>query len=204
MDKVQKINKAYYERGAAQWAALKTHSFYSEKEFRIFEKYLKKGDRVLDIGCGHGRDVPLFLGIGRKLAYEGFDISVKFVETARSRYPQLRFYTGNILERKTLPRKKYDGFWAAASLQHIPHEDWPLMLENIEYLMRKGAVGYFSLPNDRSNTASKKDARHFTLLKAAEVRKIMKERGWKLLKTGKLPATRDTATWRWYIARIGA
>jgi len=59
-----------------------TPPFPETKEFSLFVKYLKPGAVILDVGCGYGRDVPLFLGIGRKLKYEGLDISRKFIKIA--------------------------------------------------------------------------------------------------------------------------
>lgn len=201
MDKTQKINRDYYNKNADEWAANKTHTFYAETQFRKFVPYLKKGSKVLDIGCGFGREIPLFLGIGRKLRYEGLDISPKFLHIAKSRYPQLKFHQGNLLELKTLPRK-YDGFWAASTLQHIPEKDWSKMLENLEKITKKGAVGYFSLPEDRPNPASDRDPRHFTLLTKTHVQRIFTERGWKLLEKSILPGTRGTTVWRGYIYKL--
>ena len=65
-------------------------------QFRKFIKFFKKNDSILDIGCANAIHVPLFLGIGRKLKYEGIDTSYKFLKMARSRYPQLSFRYGDI------------------------------------------------------------------------------------------------------------
>lgn len=63
--------KEYYNKNAEKWAEKKFHSFYHEKEFRMFCSYFNTGDRILDIGCANGIHVPLFLGIGRDIKYEG-------------------------------------------------------------------------------------------------------------------------------------
>jgi len=202
MDKIQQVNRDYYDKNAEKWAAAKTHSFYSEVEFRRFVHHTKSGATILDIGCGYGRDVPLFLGIGRKLKYEGLDISKSILNIAKSRFPQLKFYKGNLVEKKTLPKEKYGGFWSAATFQHIPEKDWSVMLENLESILNKDAIGYFSLPGDRPNPASAEDSRHFTVLTDRKVRDILDIHKWKVLETGTLPATRGTAVWRWYIVRL--
>ena len=145
--------------------------------------------------------MPLFLGIGRALSYEGFDSSKKFLAIAESHYPQLKFHYGDLLHIKKFP-KVFDGIWAAAVLQHIPEEQWPLMLDNLERVTKKRAVIYFTLPEDRPNPASKEDPRHFTLFTKTKVHQIIKERKWTLMEEGMLPATRGTATWRWYICKI--
>ena len=201
MDKIQAVNKQYYEENAVRWADEKTHSFYAEESFRVFEAILSPEDRILDVGCGYGRDVPLFLGIGRKLIYEGLDISQKFINIASSRYPQLKFRVGNILDLDSLP-KGFDGFWAASSLQHIPEANWPRMLDNLESIIKPGGIGYFTLPEDRPNPASAEDPRHFTIISDQETKEIFDKRGWKLLHTGELSNTRQTTSWRWYIYQL--
>lgn len=202
MDKIQKINADFYNKNAVDWTSQKTNSFYSEKEFRQFIKFFKKGDAIIDIGCGHGRDVPLFLGIGSKLKYEGMDISSEFLKIAKSRYPNLHFYKSNILEAQTLPKKKYVGFWAAATLQHIPENDWPIMLVSLEKISKKGAIGYITVPEDRPNSSSESDPRHFTVFTSNQFKTLVSSRKWKVVKSGILPATRATSVWRWFIVKL--
>ncbi len=202
MDKIQKINRDYYDKSAKQWASVKTDPFFWEKEFRLFIAALKPRAKVLDIGCGPGRDAPLFLGIGRRHRFEGFDISRQFLKIAQARFPQLPFQYGNLLEPHTLPKKKYDAFWAASVLQHIPKENWSEMLNNIEHMMRAGGIGFFNLPVDRPNLASAEDPRYFSIFAHDEIKKLLSERGWKVLKTGKSPASRGSTAWSWYICRL--
>ncbi len=189
--------KKFYDKNALQWARVKANSFYQEKPFRVFEKLLKKNDSVLDIGCAYGIHVPLFLGIGRKLKYKGIDISKSMIALARSRYPQLTFEIGDAVHFKT--NKKYDAFWSAATLMHVPRKDWPMMLSAIEKSIKKQGIGYITLPSARPNPASKEDQRHFELFDKKEFRKVIENRGWKLLKSGALEAV---SPWNWYIVKL--
>ncbi|MBU0750473.1 class I SAM-dependent methyltransferase [Patescibacteria group bacterium] len=201
MSNEQKITTDYYNENAALWTAKKTDSFFNEAEFRTFISYLNEGDTVLDIGCAGGVHIPMFLGIGGNLHYEGFDISTGLVKIAKSRYPQLSITVGDILDRATLPNKKYDGFWAVAILMHVHEEDWDMMLGNIEKLCVPGAVGYLTLPNRRPNLASDEDRRLFTILTVERVHEMLSERGWKILKEG--PVQKDqTGVWQGYLVRL--
>jgi trans-aconitate methyltransferase len=116
--KKRSTTEIYYEERAKFWVSTKTDSFIHEEAFRRFEALLKQGDRVLDIGCAGGIHVPLFLGIGRKLKYEGMDLSQSMIDIAKSRYPQLEFTVGNILSFE--PKYKISALWAGAVLMHIP------------------------------------------------------------------------------------
>lgn len=192
--------KDFYNRHAEAWAREKTNSFFHEREFRVFRSYLKKGARVLDIGCASGIHVPLFLGIGRDLKYEGLDISTSFLKIAQRRYPQLSFREGDVTDTRTLPRAKYDGFWAAAVLMHVPEEHWPDMLANIERMMRPGAIGYITVPRDRF-VDPKADPRHFSIFDKAKFRKVVGARGWRVLKSGGKVLTKNNE-WLWFLVQL--
>jgi trans-aconitate methyltransferase len=129
------------------------------------------------------------------------DISRTMIELAKSRHPDLKFYRANLMERSELPKKKYEGFWSAATLQHIPLEQWSTMLDHIQLLTIPGGIGYFSIPADRSNPMQA-DSRHFTVLSPTEVAAILERRGWQTLRSGRLPSSRNTKVWNWFIVRL--
>lgn len=195
--------KSYYERKAESLSALKTNSFYHEKPFVLFASLLPKNARVLDIGCAGGIHVPLFLGIGRHLKYQGLDITRAFLNIARRRYPHLTFHEGDISDRTTVPKKKFNGFFAAAVLMHIPFEKWPEMFANIETITKPGAIGYVSLPVEHpSEAGTKDDQRHFTLLTPREQTEYFKSRNWKILKRGTADGFSKKGIWRWYVVQL--
>lgn len=200
MPKKKNPTQDYYNKNAEKWAAQKNHSFFHEKEFRIFASKFKKGASILDIGCAYGIHVPLFLGIGRGLKYEGVDTSISFLKLARSRYPQIKFQQADVLSEKTFPRKKYDGFWAAAVLMHIPLKEWPQMLANIQKHMKPGAVGYITVPQERFPN-HESDPRHFEIFTVESFKKQIGMNGWKVLKKGKKDAT-NTAEWLWFLVQL--
>jgi len=195
--------KRYYEDFAAQWASRKTNSFHHQSQFEQFAALLPESARVLDIGCAAGIHVPLFLGIGRHLQYVGIDISTTFLDLARSRYPQLAFQYGDIMDPPSLPDGPFAGFWAGAVLMHIPLEDWPMMFTHIETLMDANAIGYLTLPvSHPSGNAAKDDPRQFTLLSEAEQRARLSSRAWEILDSGTIDGFTTEAVWRWYIVSL--
>lgn len=194
--------KSYYDKNALKWDATRHNSFHHEEQFKKFIKHLRPGGQIIDIGSANGIHVPLFLGLGRKLKYEGIDISKNFVKIAKFRYPQLSFKVADIAERKTLPKKKYDGFWSAATLMHVPKNEWPKMLGNIENLMKKGAVGYITLPKKHPNPASQKDGRHFTYFTNKKFKNLISPRNWKILHSGILHGTKVKNNWLWFIVKL--
>jgi len=197
--------KRYYEQYGEPWLKLKTNSFYNEKPFRRLVALLPPKGTVLDIGCAAGVHVPLFLGIGRHLSYEGIDISRTFVKVAASRYPQLPFSVADIADDSTLPlpSKKYVGFFAASTLQHVPLSLWDTMFLNIERRMRKGAYGFISLPTEHTTTEkTAEDTRHFTILSPKEQLAYFKKRGYTVHAKGSHDGFAKAGIWRWYIVQL--
>jgi trans-aconitate methyltransferase len=205
MNKVREIEntKKYYSKKFQIWTDKKTNSFHHEKQFtKLVSLWPKKG-RIIDIGCAHGICVPMFLGIGRNLSYHGIDNSTSFLKIASRRYPQLAFEFGDISDQKTLPKKKFDGFWAAAVLMHIPFSTWDQMFSNLERLCKPGSYGYVALPvTHPDNNPNPEDIRHFTILNENEQRAYMKNRGWKIKHAGILDGFTTESVWRWYIIQL--
>ena len=159
--------------------------------------------RIIDIGCAGGIHVPLFLGIGRKLKYQGIDISKLFIKIATRRYPQLSFSLGNVADSTTLPKLKFDGFYASAILMHVPFEHWDTMFSNIEKITKPGSYGYITLPITHPSAVKQDaDVRHFTIITEAEQIDYLKKRNWKLKQKVTLDGTSTANVWRYYIVQL--
>ncbi|MCL5435558.1 MAG: class I SAM-dependent methyltransferase [Patescibacteria group bacterium] len=88
----------FYDQKAKVWCQYVADSFWYEKQFRDFVSYFRPGARVLDIGCAWGIHIPLFLGVGSKLKYEGLDISRGMLKTARAHFPQMTFHRADVFD----------------------------------------------------------------------------------------------------------
>ncbi len=200
MDILQKQNAAWYDQKAEWWATEKDTPFFHEKGLRALLPFLKKGGKILEIGCAHGSAVPMFLGFGNKVSYEGFDISKKLLAIAKRRYPNLVFHQGDISDNKGLPKKKYDGFFAGSVLMHIQEEKWPKMLENIESIMKPGAFGYIRIPMRRLQEHAAGDNRHFEFWEREKAQSFFETRGWKVRKYVSEPSKHFI--WQWFIVEL--
>ncbi|MES2749047.1 MAG: class I SAM-dependent methyltransferase [Patescibacteria group bacterium] len=195
--------RKYYDKYGDLWINTKTNSFAHEKPFHKLVSLWPQKARIIDIGCAGGIHVPLFLGIGRKLKYQGIDISKLFIKTATRRYPQLNFLLGNVADSTTLPKTKFDGFYASAILMHIPFERWDTMFSNIENINKPGSFGYITLPiTHPSAVKNENDVRHFTILTEAEQVAYLKKRNWKIKSKGTLDGTSTANVWKYYIVQL--
>ena len=94
--------------------------------------------RVVDLGCGAGRDYPAFEERGAD--YLGVDASEGMLTVARERFPEATF------EAQDLAERGFDGAFANASLQHVPTPALPNALTNIYACLRPGGVLLISAP----------------------------------------------------------
>ena len=85
-------------------------------EFGAFSGLLSAG-RVLDVGCGSGREVGLFVGSG--YLYTGVDLCGEMLELARRRAPRAAFCLMDMYAL-AFADGSFDGFWAVTSLLHLP------------------------------------------------------------------------------------
>ncbi|MEN9920219.1 MAG: hypothetical protein RL538_112 [Candidatus Parcubacteria bacterium] len=196
-----KETEKFYDKYFSIWTTQKTNAFYHEDTFAKAVKLWPEKGRILDIGCASGIHVPLFLGMGRNLKYEGVDISKSFLKIAKRRYPQLSFSKGNIADGDSLPKKKYDGFWCQSTLHHIPFELWDETFTNLESLCKPQSIGVISLPFGHPGVYED-DTRHVTILSEEEQRAILKKRNWKIVKSGVMDGYHSKAIWRWYIVQL--
>ncbi len=97
---------------------------------------------ILDFGCGPGRDLAYFRSLGHEAV--GLDGTLRFVEMARAT-------TGcEVLHQSfldlALPRGRFDGVFANASLFHVPAQELPRVLEAIAATLTARGVLFSSNP----------------------------------------------------------
>lgn len=107
---------------------------------RLFEFLLPgHGNRVVDFGCGPGRDVHYWEK--RKFAYTGVDISERFMEIARVRNPGQTFLCENFTTA-SLPRNAAAIAIHNSSLQHVPRIALDATLRKVFDTLEPGGLFY--------------------------------------------------------------
>ena len=107
--------------------------------YKEFLKLVPKGGKILDLGCGSGRDSMNFM----KLGYE-----VTSVDGAKELAKKASVLLGKEVIVSTFEelelKEKFHGIWACASLLHIKREDLKIVLNNLYNNLDDNGVFYMS------------------------------------------------------------
>ena len=129
--------------------------------YESFEKELKKGCTILDIGCGSGRDSKYFAEKSYDVyAHDGSNLMIENAQKYIGHRAKVatfeEFNTKDLYDRDI----KFDGMWACASLIHI-EEDKVFDIVN-NYLKYLKICGVFFMSFKLRSQNHEKDGRIFT------------------------------------------
>jgi SAM-dependent methyltransferase len=129
------VREKYDQPAEAHEYARLVHTDLDPFEREILERHLKPDGRVLDIGCGAGREA---LGLARAgFRVVGIDIAPRMVEVARANAQReglaVTFRVQSVTELDE-PPDSFDGAYWAGSYHHIPGR--ALRIEALRRIMR--------------------------------------------------------------------
>jgi SAM-dependent methyltransferase len=124
----------------------------------LYEPFLAKlppGGRILDAGCGSGRDTKHFLSAG---------YSVVAIDGSREMIAAATKLTGQQAQVMTFQEldfdQEFDGIWACASLLHVPRAEMEAVWARFVRALKPGGYWYLSF---KYGTAERvKDGRVFS------------------------------------------
>lgn len=129
----------WYNQNASSYAEKSMeHSSTDKQQLDDFSLRIPSGGKVLDAGCGSGRDTGLFNEKGFKVT--GLDISRNLLEEAKKRYKGIDFVEGDMLK---LPFKDntFDATWAHAAIVHFEEDGQVKMaLSELHRTLKSGGV----------------------------------------------------------------
>jgi len=100
--------------------------------------YIKKGDKVLDLGCGNGRFVNIIKEKGG--VYLGCDVSENLINIAKKNYPNENFQVKQAL-KLPFQNNYFDVIYSIAVLHHIPSKQFRLeFLQEAKRVLKMGGI----------------------------------------------------------------
>jgi ubiquinone/menaquinone biosynthesis C-methylase UbiE len=176
--------------------AINTWDLYLEKALEGFAALLPESARVLDVGCGPGRDS----GHLRKRGCDaiGADLSWGMLREARMRVgmPLIR------CDMRKLPfiSSCFDGAWICASLLHLPRFEAPLALKEIHRVTCNNAPVFVGLIYGEGEKWRLTDGpRFFSYYHPDDITTLLQDCGFAIYSSWTQPGT--GVTWIDIIAR---
>jgi len=175
----------------------------------LFTDYLFSGDKVLDLGCGNGRNILYF---NEKLTeYYGVDNSTELINLAKKKYPQKDFRVNSALDL-SFSADFFDKVYSIAVLHQIPSEGLRLkFLKEVKRVLKPKGLLVFTVWNlhridhlvlmiknsflkliNKSNLDygdillpwGDKIERYYHFFSEKELKKLVKKAGFKFIESG--------------------
>lgn len=143
------------------------------------------GKKILDIGCGPGRDARYFSEKG--LDVTGIDLAKNFVVIASKNAPHAKIIQMD-MRYLDFPENTFDGIWASASLLHIPKSEAKATLGGFARVIKPGGTLFISVKEGNGEGFVEtpeypNHKRYFAFWNAEEFKKLLESRGFKIQKT---------------------
>lgn len=129
---------AYYNQNADIFIEGTQNADMSE-QYHFFLKYLTPGSKLLDLGCGSGRDSAYFSSLGFEVtAVDGSEELCKRVKAHHGiealciNFEDISFDA------------EFDAIWACASLLHVKKADIPNIMKKVSTSLKPGGILYAS------------------------------------------------------------
>lgn len=126
--------------------------------------------KILDLGCGSGRDSLFF----EKLGFDVYSLDAS---------KELALLANKILKKEVIvspmqkindlfPENYFDGVWAMASLLHLNKKDFKATIEKISYILKNEGVFFLSLKKGTGYSYDDKQ-RYFSYYEEQEIKDIL-------------------------------
>lgn len=176
----------YYSERAAQYAESTVGADPTSEYSQFISRLLPEG-RVLDAGCGSGRDTKYFTS-------QGYNVTAIDASAALARIAER--YSGHKCEvlrfQDMTFQEEFDGIWACASLLHVPKSEIHDVLRRFIRALKPGGIFYISLKEGEGERIAD-DGRFFSDYTQQTFRLLLAE----------FPALQEVCSWKTPDLRAG-
>jgi SAM-dependent methyltransferase len=142
LSELARVTLQHYEQNAsAFWEGTREHDV-SQNIQALLDALGEGPQRILDFGCGPGRDLGELRRRGH--AAVGLDGCAAFVRMARQNTDATVLHQDFL--KLDLPDAAFDGVFANASLFHVPSQELPRVLGQLWHCLRPAGVLFCSNP----------------------------------------------------------
>jgi len=171
----------------------------NEKHIRnLFMTLAKKGGKILDLGCGPGRDAKIFSEKGFKVV--GIDLSGQMVLKAKKIAPLAEFRMMGFMNIRFNPGY-FDAVWFEAGLLCVEKKNAAQLLNDINKILADKGILYMSI-KEGMGEGFEHDRRYnhekfYAYYQEEEVRKLLTDAGFGIIKFSRVKSDSPYHTHNW-------
>ena len=166
--------KNYYEINADNFIE-STFKCDMSIQYNLLTKHLNKGDSILDVGFGSGRDMLFFKENGYEVY--GIDITQKFIENAITLGLNVKQLSVLEIDYKN----KFDAIWACASLLHLTKTEVEVALEKLYVALKTN--GYMYMSFKLGDFSGERNGRYFTDFTLESFKEVLNKTNFELIES---------------------
>lgn len=158
--------------------------FKGTEELTEFIKLLRPYAKVLDAGCGFGRELLSFTN--QDFDTYGVDASEQLLKLAKQRAPKAKIR--HIDLRRKLPFKDnfFDGVWARNSLHHLEPKSLEFALSEIKRILKPAGILFIEWKEGEKESITREEVaggneRYYNLMPNVKLVKLIKSSGLKII-----------------------
>lgn len=168
-----------YNQHAAKFAD-KFEQIPETQQLDEFIAMLPAQAKVLDLGCGSGRDAEYLTRAGLQVI--GVDLSSALIAEAKKRRPNIDFRVMD-MERLDFPEHDFDAVWSKLAILHVARERLPAILRTVHAVLKPGGVCMMETKQGAGEGAepvsfSPGEERHFVYYELDELMTLFKNNGY--------------------------
>lgn len=133
---VKKETIRSYDKSVESYAK-NVSQLHPSKEGNFFLSLMPKKARILDVGCGTGRDAKVFAKKRYKVV--GIDLSKQMIAKAKKDVENAEFRVMDISNIK-FQKSFFGGVWMNASLLHVGKKEVPAVLKRLHFILKEQGV----------------------------------------------------------------
>ncbi len=133
----------HYQRNAESfWEGTRDHDVSQNVAALLRHLKAPAPCAILDLGCGPGRDLKTFRGLGHEAT--GVEGAAKLAAMARA-WSGCEVWEQDLL-KLDLPAERFDGIFANAVLFHVPTQELPRVLAELHAALKPDGILFSSNP----------------------------------------------------------
>ena len=113
------------------------------KPYFLTRQFLNGSERLLEVGCGEGRGLPILLD--HVAQYDAVDKIAAAVESLQRKYDSADFQVANIPPLSDYEDESYDAVISFQVIEHIKADDY--YLKEIYRVLKPGGIALITTPN---------------------------------------------------------